>query len=164
MRGRCPAHRLHPADTFGSSRPGAGEGLVHYSTWEPRPDNYKRNYAVSDAAAVHRALEARPRAVRGAYDARWDSWLVPRIDGQFAGTTDEVFQCGPQMGASGRPVAGDRRARVHLVSVRDLSCRPLRGPLRLRGRLHDGLADIQGLLPRARPLRLALVGIVTAAG
>ena len=68
------------------------EGLVHYSTWEPRPDNYKRNYAIPDAAAVHRALEARPRAVRGAYDPRSDSWLVPRIDGQFAGTTDEIFQ------------------------------------------------------------------------
>src|SRR6266511_4382954 len=36
------------------------EGLVHYSTWEPRPDNYKRNYAIPDAAAVHRALSARP--------------------------------------------------------------------------------------------------------
>jgi hypothetical protein len=68
------------------------EGLVHYSTWEPRPDNYKRNYAIPDAAAVHRALSARPRAVRGAYDVRWDSWLVPRIDGQFSGTTDEIFQ------------------------------------------------------------------------
>jgi hypothetical protein len=27
-----------------------------------------------------------------AYDPRWDSWLLPRVDGQFTGTTDEIFE------------------------------------------------------------------------
>jgi hypothetical protein len=68
------------------------KGLVHRSTWEPRPDNYKRNHVMPDAAAVHASLAARPRAVGGAYDSRWDTWLMPRVDGQFTGTTDEIFQ------------------------------------------------------------------------
>jgi len=28
----------------------------------------------------------------GSYDLRWDSWLLPRVDGQFSGTTDEIIQ------------------------------------------------------------------------
>ena len=67
-------------------------GRIHASTWEPRPDNYKRNHLMPDPAAVHTALAARPRAVGGASDSRWDTWLLPRIDGQFTGTTDEIFQ------------------------------------------------------------------------
>ena len=47
-----------------------------------------------DPSAVHAAFAARPRAVGGAYDAHWDSWLLPRVDGQFTGTTDEIFQWG----------------------------------------------------------------------
>ena len=35
---------------------------------------------------------ARPLAVDNNYDLRWDSWLLPRVDGQFEGTTDEIFQ------------------------------------------------------------------------
>jgi hypothetical protein len=65
---------------------------VHYSTWEPRPGNAKRNHIRPDAAAVHRSLAARRYAVGGSYDTRWDSWLRQRVDGQFAGTTDEIFQ------------------------------------------------------------------------
>jgi hypothetical protein len=68
------------------------KGRVHASSWEPRPDNTKRNHLMPDPAAVHAALAARPRAVGGAYDARWDSWLLARVDGQFSGTTDEIFQ------------------------------------------------------------------------
>jgi hypothetical protein len=65
---------------------------VHRSSWEPRPDNYKRNHIVPDAHAVHVALAARPLARGGNYDQRWDSWLLRRVDGQFTGTTDEIFQ------------------------------------------------------------------------
>lgn len=65
---------------------------VHRSTWEPRPDNGKRNHTKPDPSAVHRSLSARPRAVAGSYDTRWDTWLLPRVDGQFTGTTDEIFQ------------------------------------------------------------------------
>jgi hypothetical protein len=45
-----------------------------------------------DPAAVRAAFATRPRAVAGAYDARWDSSLLARVDGQFTGTTDEIFQ------------------------------------------------------------------------
>jgi hypothetical protein len=68
------------------------KGRVHYSTWEPRPDNFKRNHVMPDPAAVRAAFAARPRATGGSYDPRWDSWLLPRVDGQFTGTTDEIFQ------------------------------------------------------------------------
>ena len=65
---------------------------VHRSLWEPRPDNTKRNHVMPDAAAVHAAFKARPLAVNNDYDARWDTWLLPRVDGQFTGTTDQIFQ------------------------------------------------------------------------
>jgi hypothetical protein len=45
-----------------------------------------------DAAAVHQSLGARRVAVGGSYDSRWDTWLLQRVDGQFTGTTDEIFQ------------------------------------------------------------------------
>jgi hypothetical protein len=65
---------------------------VHRSTWEPRPDNTKRNHVMPDAAAVRRSFAARPVATAGTYDSRWGSWLLRRVDGQFTGTTDEIFQ------------------------------------------------------------------------
>jgi hypothetical protein len=68
------------------------KGRIHASTWEPRPDNDKRNHVMPDPAAVRAAFAARPRAVGNATDSRWDTWLLPRVDGQFAGTTDEIFQ------------------------------------------------------------------------
>lgn len=67
-------------------------GQVHRSTWEPRPDNDKRNHVTPDAEAVHRAFAARPVSPDGTHDRRWDSWLLKRVDGQFTGTTDEIFQ------------------------------------------------------------------------
>jgi hypothetical protein len=66
--------------------------MVHRSPWEPRPDNYKRNHVMPDAAAVHKAFAERPLAVDNNYDSRWDTWLLPRVDGHFTGTTDEIFQ------------------------------------------------------------------------
>jgi hypothetical protein len=45
-----------------------------------------------DVAAVHASFARRPRAGAGTYDARWDSWLLPRVTGHFSGTTDEIFQ------------------------------------------------------------------------
>ena len=62
---------------------------MHRSSWEPRPDNTRRNHVVPDPQAVHAAFAARPN---GGVDSRWDSWLLPRVDGQFTGTTDEIFQ------------------------------------------------------------------------
>lgn len=42
--------------------------------------------------AMAAAFAARPRAKGGSYNARWDTWLLHRVDGQFTGTTDEIFQ------------------------------------------------------------------------
>lgn len=67
-------------------------GMVHRSKWEPRPENYVQNHHEPDAAAVHRSFESRPRTTYGSYKPKWDSWLLPRVAGQFAGTTDEIFQ------------------------------------------------------------------------
>jgi hypothetical protein len=85
---------LQPAGTW-SRLPSGAEcaRLVHRSIWEPRPDNRKRNHIVPDANAVHRAFAARPLG-SGGYDQRWDTWLLRRVDGQFTGTTDEIFQWG----------------------------------------------------------------------
>jgi hypothetical protein len=65
---------------------------VHYSRWEPRPDNTKRNNIMPYAAAAHQYLALRPRDTASTYNPEWDSWLLQRVDGQFAGTTDEIFQ------------------------------------------------------------------------
>jgi hypothetical protein len=67
-------------------------GRVHRSTWEPRPVNYTANHHNPNAAAVHRAFKARPISGGGSADRRWDTWLLQRVDGQFTGTTDEIFQ------------------------------------------------------------------------
>jgi hypothetical protein len=46
-----------------------------------------------DLDAVHIAFAERPRSgPDDAYDPLWDSYLLPRVDGQFSGTTDEIFQ------------------------------------------------------------------------
>lgn len=65
---------------------------VHRSTWEPRPDNYGPNHTLVDPTAVHQSFAARKKSVDGTHDPRWDSWLLPRVDGQFTGTTDEIIQ------------------------------------------------------------------------
>lgn len=84
---------LVPAGRWRSLPPGHQcQRLVHYSTWEPRPDNTKRNSVMPEPAAVRAAFAVRPRAVDRAYDPLWDIWLLPRVDGQFTGTTDEIFQ------------------------------------------------------------------------
>jgi hypothetical protein len=87
--------RLVPAGRWSVLPSGATcRHRVHASSWEPRPDNTKRNHVMPDSAAVHAAFAARPRAAGGAADPRWDSWLLARVDGRFTGTTDETFQWG----------------------------------------------------------------------
>ena len=65
---------------------------VHRSSWEPRTDNHAPNHRTPNPSAVHRAFAARPVSSQGAYAHRWDRWLLPRVDGRFTGTTDEIFQ------------------------------------------------------------------------
>jgi len=68
------------------------EERVHRSTWEPRPDNWTPNRTMPNIEAVRAAFKARPRGVQGAYDTRWDSWLLARVTGHHVGTTDENVQ------------------------------------------------------------------------
>jgi len=65
---------------------------VHRSTWEPRPQNYQQNHTIPAPGAMAASFAARPRAVGGAYNSLWDTWLMKRVDGRFTGTTDEIFQ------------------------------------------------------------------------
>src|SRR5207248_9476322 len=65
---------------------------VHYSTWEPRPQNSQQNNTRPAPGAMAAAFAARPRNQGGSYNPLWDSWLLHRVDGQFTGTTDEIFQ------------------------------------------------------------------------
>jgi hypothetical protein len=67
-------------------------GRVHRSSWEPRPQNGPRNHGLVDPQALHASLSARPRWGSDGYAYEWDSWLLPRVDGQFTGTTDEIIQ------------------------------------------------------------------------
>lgn len=84
---------LQPTGSW-STLPGnaACAAQVHLSTWEPRPENTAQNQTLVDAQAVHDSFASRPRSTYGTYDTRWDSFLLPRVDGQFTGTTDEIFQ------------------------------------------------------------------------
>jgi hypothetical protein len=65
---------------------------VHYSAWEPRPENYQQNHTMPAPGAMAAAFALRPRDEGNAYNPLWDSWLLPRVDGQFTGTTDEILQ------------------------------------------------------------------------
>jgi hypothetical protein len=96
----APSTAPPAADGYFGTRPaGSWQGLptgdqcreqVHPSTWEPRPENAAANHTVPDAGQVHQAFATRPRT--DSYDPRWNTWLLPRVDGQFTGTTDEIIQ------------------------------------------------------------------------
>jgi hypothetical protein len=86
---------FHLVGTGGwSSLPSGSDcaALVHRSSWEPRPKNATQNATMPNRTAVHAAFAVRPRAQYGTYDDRWDTWLLPRVDGHFTGTTDEIIQ------------------------------------------------------------------------
>ncbi len=65
---------------------------VHYSTWEPRPENYQQNHTMPAPGTMAASFALRPRSRGNAYNSLWDSWLLPRVDGRFTGTTDEILQ------------------------------------------------------------------------
>jgi len=84
---------LRPAGAWASLPTGSTCAVrVHRSSWEPRPDNRVPNHTMPVVRAVHRAFTARPLSGDGSYSPRWDTWLLPRVSGQFTGTTDEIFQ------------------------------------------------------------------------
>jgi autotransporter family porin len=60
---------------------------VHASSWENRPDNSASNHTIP----AHISL--RPTLVRmRAYDPRWNRYVLARVSGHYAGTTDEIIQ------------------------------------------------------------------------
>ena len=57
--------------------------LVRRSTWEPRPQNARANGTVPVGLAL---------TDHGGVQPIWNSWLLPRVTGNFTGTTDEIVQ------------------------------------------------------------------------
>ena len=84
---------LRPVGSWSSLPSGAQcAAQVHDSTWEPRPQNSQQNHTRPAPGAMAAAFASRPRNQGGSYNPLWDSWLMRRVDGQFSGTTDEIFQ------------------------------------------------------------------------
>ncbi len=79
---------LQPVGSY-ASLPGdaVAAARVHSSGWEPRPGNTPYNQTIPSRLAI------RPVSITsGAYDPRWNRYVLGRITGHFAGTTDEIFQ------------------------------------------------------------------------
>ncbi len=84
---------LQPVGSW-SSLPGDAQcaAAVHYSSWEPRPQNQEQNSTEPAPGAMAAAFSVRPRDQGGTYNPLWDTWLLQRVDGRFTGTTDEILQ------------------------------------------------------------------------
>jgi autotransporter family porin len=79
---------LQPVGSYASlPDDAAAAARVHRSGWEPRPANARYNDTVPSALAL---LPVDPAA--GAYDPRWNRYIIRRVTGDFTGTTDEIFQ------------------------------------------------------------------------
>ena len=65
---------------------------VHYSRWEPRPENYQQNHTMPAPGAMAASFALRPRDRADTHNSLWDTWLLPRVNGRFTGTTDEILQ------------------------------------------------------------------------
>lgn len=57
--------------------------MVRRSAWEPRPQNAKANTTRPSGLALGR---------HGGVAPVWNDWLLPRVTGDFTGTTDEIVQ------------------------------------------------------------------------
>jgi len=51
-----------------------------------------QNNTMPAPGAMAASFALRPRDLGNTYNSLWDTWLLPRVDGQFTGTTDEIFQ------------------------------------------------------------------------
>jgi hypothetical protein len=58
---------------------------LHYSTWEPRPQNKAANHKVVPKKAIHLPKNT-------GFDTKWNQKYKSRITGNFKGTTDEIIQ------------------------------------------------------------------------
>lgn len=65
---------------------------VHPSTWEPRPSNYAANHTQPNVSGSRASLASRPRGDDRSYSWLFNAWLLPRVNGQHTGTTDENIQ------------------------------------------------------------------------
>lgn len=61
----------------------AAAAMIFHSTWEPRPSNNTPNHTI-----VGNNLDT----LDGSFDATWQSVYLPRVTGNFTGTTDEIIQ------------------------------------------------------------------------
>jgi len=81
-----PAEGFFPTLAPSTQLPGekACATRVHYSDWEPRPQN----------ANANRRTPKRPLIVRKHpdFNSQWNAQYRPRISGNFTGTTDEIIQ------------------------------------------------------------------------
>lgn len=80
--------KLRPVKSY-ASLPGdtAAAAEVHRSSWEPRQDNTPYNYTTPHGLDLRPAGQA-----EDSYDPRWNTYILKRITGDYAGTTDEIFQ------------------------------------------------------------------------
>jgi hypothetical protein len=69
----------------GSSLPNdvQAAAMVKRSSWEPRPQNAKANSTVPTGLTLGK---------HGGVAPIWNDWLLPRVTGNFTGTTDEIIQ------------------------------------------------------------------------
>ena len=84
--GRPPAGGYFTTLPPGAALPSesACAALVHRSSWEPRPGNATANHTVPP----------QPLSLGNTFDftASWKSNYLPRVTGNFTGTTDEIIQ------------------------------------------------------------------------
>lgn len=123
-----PSSGPPPASGYFSLQPaGASSSLpsdsqcaaeVHSSTWEPRPQNRQQNSTMPAPGAMAASFSSRPRDRAGTYNSLWDSWLLPRVDGRFTGTTDEILQWAAcKWGLPDNLIRADAVVEFDLVSV-----------------------------------------------
>jgi len=71
-----PVGSALPSDAVSASR-------VRRSTWEPRTGNRTANNTVPSSVSI---------PAWGGVDSRWNTHIMPRVTGNFTGTTDEILQ------------------------------------------------------------------------
>lgn len=74
----------------GASLPSGAECAtrIRRTSWEPRPSNTNENQYIANAGSDYNPPPW------GGVDDRANSYILPRIDGKFTGTTDEILQWG----------------------------------------------------------------------
>ncbi|HET9897527.1 MAG TPA: hypothetical protein VFQ44_21555 [Streptosporangiaceae bacterium] len=79
---------LRPVGSYASLPDDAAAAAeVHRSSWEPREDNTAYNNTFPHSLRLRPAKQA-----DHSYDPRWNTYILKRITGNYAGTTDEIFQ------------------------------------------------------------------------